>query len=57
MELLIGLDNSQWLPIHLEDSRNQEDNMRLMKSAFGHQFMIMGGWGTAFYPRDASMRY
>ncbi len=57
LELLIGLDNTQWLPIHLEESRNQEDNMRLMKSAFGHQFMIMGGWGTSFYPRDASMRY
>jgi hypothetical protein len=57
MELLIRLDNTQWLPIHLEDSQNQEDSMRLMKSRFGHQFMIMGGWGTAFYPRDKSMRY
>ncbi len=25
-ELFIGLDNTQWLPIHLEDSRNQEDD-------------------------------
>ncbi len=57
VELLIGLDNTQWLPIHLEDSRDQEVNMQLMKSAFGHQFMIMGGWGMAFYPRDESMRY
>ncbi len=57
VELLIGQDNTQWLLIHLEDSRDQEVNMRLMKSAFGHQFMIMGGWGTAFYPRDESMRY
>ncbi len=57
VELLIGLDNTQWLPIHLEDSRDQEVNMRLMKSTFGHQFMIMGGWGTAFYPRNESMRY
>jgi hypothetical protein len=31
--------------------------MRLMKSSFGHQFMVMGGWGTALYPRDESMRY
>ncbi len=57
VELLIGLDNTQWLPIHLEDSRDQDVNMRLIKSAFGHQFMIMGGWGTAFYPRDESMRF
>ncbi len=57
VEILIELDNTQWLPIHLEDSRDQEVNMRLMKSAFDHQFMIMGGWGTAFYPRDESMRY
>jgi hypothetical protein len=31
--------------------------MRLMKSSFGHQYMVMGGWGTAFYPRDESMRF
>ncbi len=31
--------------------------MRLMKSSFGHQYMVMGGWGTALYPRDESMRY
>jgi hypothetical protein len=57
VELLIGLDNTQWLPVHLEDSRDQDVNMRLMKSAFGHQFMIMGGWGMAFYPRDESMKF
>jgi len=50
VELLIGLDNTQWLPIHLEDSRNQKDDMRLMKSSFGHRFIIMGGWGTGLYP-------
>ena len=32
-------------------------NMRLMKSSFGHAFMIMGGKGTALYPGDESMRY
>jgi hypothetical protein len=31
--------------------------MRLMKSSFGHQYMVMGGSGTALYPRDESMRY
>jgi hypothetical protein len=57
IELLIGLDNSQWLPVGLEDSKEPEVNMRLMKSSFGHQYMVMGGWGTALYPRDESMSY
>jgi hypothetical protein len=57
IELLIGLDNSQWLPVCLEDSKEPAVNMRLMKSSFGHMFMVMGGWGTALYPRDESMRY
>jgi hypothetical protein len=43
IELLIGLDNSQWLPVFLEDSKEPSVNMRLMKSSFGHAFMIMGG--------------
>jgi hypothetical protein len=57
IELLIGLDNSQWLPVRLEDANEPSVNMRLMKSSFGNQYMIMGGWGTAFYPRDESMRF
>jgi hypothetical protein len=57
IELLIGLDNSQWLPVFLEDSKEPAVNMRLMKSSFGHAFMVMGGKGTALYPRDESMRY
>jgi hypothetical protein len=57
IELLIGLDSSQWLPVRLEDSREQSVNMRLMKSSFGHQYMVMGGWGMAFYPWDESMRF
>ena len=32
-------------------------NMRLVKSSFGHAYMVMGGKGTALYPRDESMRY
>jgi hypothetical protein len=31
--------------------------MRLMKSSFGHQYMVMCDWGTALYPRDESMKY
>ncbi len=57
IELLIGLDNSQWLPVFLEDSKEPAVNMRLMKSLFGHAFMVMGSRGTALYPRDESMRY
>jgi hypothetical protein len=57
IELLIGLDNSQWLPVFLEDSKEPAVNMRLMKSSFGHMFMVMGNRGTALYPRDETMRY
>jgi hypothetical protein len=57
IELLVGLDNSQWLPVFLEDSKEPAVNMRLMKSSFGHAFMVMGSRGTALYPRDESMRY
>jgi len=57
IELLIGLYNSLWPPVRLEDSKEPSMNMRLMKSSFSHQYMVMGGWGTALYPRDESMRY
>jgi hypothetical protein len=43
--------------VFLEDSKEPEVNMRLMKSSFGHAFIIMGGRGGALYPRDESMRY
>jgi hypothetical protein len=57
IELLIGLDNSQWLPVFLEDSKEPAVNMRLMKSLFGHMFMVMGSRGAALYPRDESLKY
>ncbi len=50
VELLIGLDNRQWLPAHIEDSWDPDDDMRLMKSAFGHRFMITNGWGRSLFP-------
>ncbi len=56
VDLLIGLDNTQWLPLHVEDSWDPKDDMRLIKSSFRHRYMIMGGWGRSLYPRDASMR-
>jgi len=43
VELLIGLDHKQWLPVHVEDSWNPDDDMRLMKSVFGHRYMITDG--------------
>ncbi len=52
MELLIGLDNKQWLPVHVEDSWNPDDDMRLMKSVFGHRYMITDGWGRDLLPPD-----
>jgi hypothetical protein len=52
VELLNGLDNTQWLPRHVEDSLEPDNNMWLMKSTFGHIYMIMGGRGTSLFQRD-----
>ncbi len=52
VELLIGLDNKQWLPVHVEDSWDPDDDMRLMKSVFGHRYMITDGWGRDLLPPD-----
>ncbi len=52
MELLIGLDHKQWLPVHVEDSWDPDDDMRLMKSVFGHRYMITDGWGKDPRERD-----
>jgi hypothetical protein len=52
VELLIGLDNRQWLPAHVEDSWDPDDDMRLMKSAFGYRFMITDGWGRNLFPPE-----
>jgi hypothetical protein len=52
VELLIGLDNRQWLPAHIEDSWDPDDDVRLMKSAFSHGFMITDGWGRSLFPPE-----
>jgi hypothetical protein len=52
VELLIGLDNKQWLPAHVEDSWDPDDDMRLMRSVFGHRYMITDGWGRDLLPPD-----
>ncbi len=54
MELLIGLDNRQWLPAHVEDSWNPDDDMRLMRSVFGYRYMITDGWGRDLFSPDNS---
>jgi hypothetical protein len=55
VELLIGLDNKQWLPAHVEDSWDPDDDMRLMRSVFGHRYMITDGWGRDLLPPDNAL--
>ncbi len=52
VELLIGLDNRQWLPAHVEDSWDPDDDMRLMRSVFGQRYMITDGWGRDLFRPD-----
>jgi hypothetical protein len=52
VELLIELDNKQWLPAHVEDSWDPDDDMRLMRLVFGHRYMITDGWGRDLLPPD-----
>ncbi len=52
VELLIGLDNKQWLPAHVEDSWDPDDDMRLMRLTFGRWYMITDGWGRDLLPPD-----
>jgi hypothetical protein len=52
VELLVGLDNKQWLPVHVEDSWDPDDDMRLMSSVFGRRYMITDGWGRDLLPPD-----
>ncbi len=46
------MDNRQWLPAHVEDSWDPDDDMRLMRSVFGHRYMITDGWGRDLLPPD-----
>jgi hypothetical protein len=52
VELLVRLDNRQWLPAHVEDSWDPDNDMRLMRSVFGHRYMITDGWGRDLLPPD-----
>ncbi len=42
MDILMGLDNSRWLPCQANNEDKSPGNFRLMKSKFGKRYMIMG---------------
>jgi hypothetical protein len=48
VDILMGLDNSRWLPHQANNKGKSPGNFRLMKSKFGGRYMIMGS--------DAGMR-
>ncbi len=48
VDVLMGLDNSRWLPRQANNEGKSPGNFRLMKSKFGERYMIMGS--------DAEMR-
>ncbi len=45
MDLLIGADNSRWMPAYVGSSEFHFDNLRLMMSSFGERFILMGSPG------------
>jgi hypothetical protein len=42
VDLLIGADNSRWMPAYVGSSEFPFDNLRLMMSTFGERFILMG---------------
>jgi hypothetical protein len=42
VDILMGLDNSRWLPHQANNEGKPPSNFRLMKSKFGGRYMIMG---------------
>jgi hypothetical protein len=45
VDLLIGADNSRWMPAYVGSSEFPFDNLRLMMSSFGECFILMGSPG------------
>ena len=45
VDLLIGADNSRWMPAYVGSSEFPFDNLRLMMSSFGERFILMGSPG------------
>ncbi len=42
VEMLIGMDNQGWMPVHVESSRLASDNLRLMLSVLSPRCILMG---------------
>jgi hypothetical protein len=42
VEMLIGMDNQGWMPMHVESSRVEDDNLRLMQSVLSPRCILMG---------------
>jgi hypothetical protein len=42
VEMLIGMDNQGWMPMHVESSRLESDNLRLMQSVLSPRCILMG---------------
>ncbi len=42
VEMLVGMDNQGWMPIHMESSRDEGDNLRLMQSMLSLCCILMG---------------
>jgi hypothetical protein len=41
-EMLVGMDNQGWMPMHVESSRVENDNLRLMQSVLNPRCILMG---------------
>jgi hypothetical protein len=42
VEMLIGMDNQGWMPVHVESSRLEDDNLWLMQSVLSPRCILMG---------------
>jgi len=42
VEMLVGMDNQGWMPMHMESSRDEGDNLRLMQSMLSLHCILMG---------------
>ncbi len=46
VEMLIGMDNQGWMPMHVESSRVENDNLQLMQSVLSPRCILMGSVRT-----------
>jgi hypothetical protein len=42
VEMLVGMDNQGWMPMHMESSLVEGDNLRLMQSMLSPSCILMG---------------